>query len=226
MSQTPSSPSSSSSPGSPHPPVSDVHLDRASPVAHPYLHRAELSTGSRTPAAYAHPGTSPVPTMQRERQPRAFYGRQQLPALAPQGRPDLDSACASPSQSVSHGLSSSDVQPLPSPFNSLLLLPSDDWAEAVPGDIRPDSRWSLPQLCIGLCAMVALLLAILFASTLAVRTLKRYDFLRSDAADKLVKGSPHGESSSATTSAADEGIAYGVYGVNVSDVAAYAPAFR
>ncbi|XP_075535126.1 uncharacterized protein LOC142570651 [Dermacentor variabilis] len=110
---------------------------------------------------------------QHNQQQAALRSGQRLPTLAPEGRPEEVSAVASLLRS--HGISSSDLQPLPSPFNSMLLLPSED--RAVPGDIRPDASWSLPQLCIGLCAMVAFLLAIFFASTLAVRTLKHYDFL-------------------------------------------------
>ncbi|KAL1415979.1 hypothetical protein MTO96_028408 [Rhipicephalus appendiculatus] len=159
---------------------------------------------------------------QQPQQYPAFHGRQRHPAVAPQRRPSPASMVASPSRSTSRGLSSSDVQVLPSPFNSLLLLPSDVRVEAVPGDIPPDSNWSLPQLCIGLCAMIALLLAILFASTLAVRTLQRYDVLRPDAAGRL-KGPLPAEATSAHSATEYEAI---VIGLNASDVAAYAPALR
>ncbi|KAL3242065.1 hypothetical protein MRX96_021592 [Rhipicephalus microplus] len=96
---------------------------------------------------------------------------------------------ASPSQSIGYGLSSSDVQVLPSPFNSLLLLSSDDRVDAVPGGIRPHSSWPLPQLFINLCAMIALLLAI-FSSTVAARTLQRYDVPRADGAAGKLKNPP------------------------------------
>lgn len=99
---------------------------------------------------------------------------------------------------------------------------------AVPGDIGPGSRWSLPQLCIGICAMVAFLLAILFASTLAVRTLKHYDLLSPAASGKL-KGPPSEPPTTPATSTSDAAAPPDKDNggaLNTSYVALYAPALR
>ncbi|XP_077508724.1 uncharacterized protein LOC144120175 [Amblyomma americanum] len=126
------------------------------------------------------------------------HGHQQQqhgrPRVAPPGKPRPAAGVATPSDS--RILSSSDGIPrMPSPFNSLLMLPSDERTSQ--RDIRPDSSWTLPQICIGLCGAVAFVLAILFAGTLAVRTLQTYELLRPVTSGKLKE--PMGQSTGPAT---------------------------
>ncbi|XP_050028444.2 uncharacterized protein [Dermacentor andersoni] len=223
--------SSASGPQSPTPSHSGVELDRASMGSAAFPVKAgQRGRGSWTTSPSTSPSAVPLQRKalleQHNLQQAALRGGQRLPTLAPAGRPEQVGAGASPLHS--RGISSSDLQPLPSPFNSLLLLPSEDRVHAVPGDIRPDASWSLPQLCIGLCAMVAFLLAILFASTLAVRTLKHYDFLNPAAYSKT-KSPPSGPPASPATPTTDREAILDKDNrdvLNTSYVALYAPALR
>ncbi|XP_070388957.1 uncharacterized protein [Dermacentor albipictus] len=227
MSQTRSSPSSQRSP---EPSYSGVELDRASLNSSAFPVKEEQGgRGSRATSPSTRPPAVPLQKKALQEQPNlqqaTLRGGQRLPTLAPEARSEDVSAVAS--QLHSHGISSSDLPPLPSPFNSLLLLPSEDRVHAGPGDIRPDASWSLPQLCIGLCAMVAFLLAILFASTLAVRTLKHYDFLNPAAYKaKIPPSEPPASPVPPTTDREAISDRDNRDVLNTSYVALYAPALR
>ncbi|XP_077551210.1 uncharacterized protein LOC144164823 [Haemaphysalis longicornis] len=103
--------------------------------------------------------------------------RRQQPTLAKQKK-NRDGA-NSPSHELNSnvlGMTSGPGLPLlASPFNSLLILPSDD--QRPPDDIPTESKWSPAQICVAVCAAIVFLIAIFFAGAQAIRTIAHFKVL-------------------------------------------------